>query len=52
MGIVHHQQYRQGIRDWIRMKPAYLRWGIYYATILAILVLGVYEKREFIYFQF
>jgi alginate O-acetyltransferase complex protein AlgI len=31
---------------------SFLRWCIYYAIILAILFLGVYENKQFIYFQF
>ncbi len=29
-----------------------LRWGIYYLIILLIVLLGIFEKRDFIYFQF
>ena len=52
MEIIHIMQYRFHIRDWIRSKPAYVRWGIYYAAIIIIVYYGVYEKRQFIYFQF
>jgi alginate O-acetyltransferase complex protein AlgI len=52
MEIIHIMQYRFHIRDWIRSKPAYVRWGIYYAAIIIIIYYGVYEKRQFIYFQF
>ncbi len=33
-------------------KPLILRWGFYILLIVAILLLGVYEEQEFIYFQF
>lgn len=36
----------------INKKPKYVRWVLYYSGILALLFLGVYEHREFIYFQF
>ena len=52
MEIIHIMQYRFHIMDWIRSKPAYVRWGIYYAAIIIIVYYGVYEKRQFIYFQF
>jgi alginate O-acetyltransferase complex protein AlgI len=32
--------------------PWYIRWAVYFGTIFLIIVLGVYETRPFIYFQF
>jgi alginate O-acetyltransferase complex protein AlgI len=32
--------------------PVYLKWGLYYVMILSILFLGVFDTRQFIYFQF
>jgi alginate O-acetyltransferase complex protein AlgI len=32
--------------------PVYIRWSVYYAMILAILFIGVFDTRQFIYFQF
>ncbi len=32
--------------------PVFLRWGAYYVLILCILFLGVFDTRQFIYFQF
>ena len=32
--------------------PVYIKWSLYYAAILAILFLGVFDTRQFIYFQF
>jgi D-alanyl-lipoteichoic acid acyltransferase DltB (MBOAT superfamily) len=52
LALVHYQQYHQGVRDWIKGRPFYLRWSIYYGTVLLILFFGVYEERQFIYFQF
>jgi D-alanyl-lipoteichoic acid acyltransferase DltB (MBOAT superfamily) len=52
METVHIWQYKTHIRDWIRTQPAFLRWTLYYAIIIVILYYGVYEKRQFIYFQF
>jgi alginate O-acetyltransferase complex protein AlgI len=36
----------------VQNKPILLRWGFYSFLILAILLIGVYENSEFIYFQF
>lgn len=52
METIHVLQYKAHIRDWIRNQPAFLRWTLYYAIIIVILYFGVYEKRQFIYFQF
>lgn len=32
--------------------PVYLRWGFYYCLIFSIFLFGVFETRQFIYFQF
>jgi D-alanyl-lipoteichoic acid acyltransferase DltB (MBOAT superfamily) len=52
MEFIHIMQNKYKIRDWIRSKPFYLRWSIYYMVVLMILIFGVYENRQFIYFQF
>ncbi|GGB16546.1 MBOAT family O-acyltransferase [Puia dinghuensis] len=36
----------------IRQRPIYIRWTLYYLMIAVIIFLGVYENRQFIYFQF
>ncbi len=33
-------------------QPVVLRWSVYYILIIAILLLGVFETNQFIYFQF
>ncbi len=52
MEAIHIFQNRHSITEWIRSKPVYIRWGIYYAVFFLILFFGVYENRQFIYFQF
>lgn len=32
--------------------PVYVRWGVYYLAIMTILFIGVFDTRQFIYFQF
>ena len=49
---IHIMQNKYRIRDWINTKPVYIRWSIYYSTILAILLLGIYENTQFIYSKF
>ena len=45
-------QQRMDIGARFRRWPVSLRWSVYYAGILAILLLGVIENSQFIYFQF
>ncbi len=52
MEIIHLLQNRYRLSEWISESPVYVRWSIYYSVILSIIFLGVYENRQFIYFQF
>lgn len=52
MEIIHIMQNKYKLREWLRSQPFYLRWSIYYTALFLILFLGVYENRQFIYFQF
>ena len=36
----------------INSKPRVIRWAVYYTCILIIVFFGVYQKKQFIYFQF
>ena len=50
--LIHTLQGQKSLRNALASKPIYLRWATYYSLVLAIIFLGVFEKREFIYFQF
>lgn len=50
--IVHYVQRRKDISELFMQKPVYIRWAVYYGFVFAILFLGVFENRQFIYFQF
>lgn len=52
MLAVHIQQGRQPLGNWIRQRPALLRWAVYYALLFGIVFFGVFNHSEFIYFQF
>jgi alginate O-acetyltransferase complex protein AlgI len=52
MEIVHILQGGDDVRSFINTKPVYIRWAAYYAGVFIILFLGVFENRQFIYFQF
>jgi alginate O-acetyltransferase complex protein AlgI len=49
---VHYFQSRMDLTKVFEKKPLYLRWAFYYAVIAVIFFLGVFENRQFIYFQF
>ncbi len=52
MEIVHLKQRHGSMRHMFRSKPWYVRWAIYYALVLSILMFGVFNQSQFIYFQF
>ncbi|MFH0922307.1 MAG: MBOAT family O-acyltransferase [Fibrobacterota bacterium] len=49
---IHFVQPRIPLTQMFLRAPAVLRWTVYVAVVLSILVLGVFEDRPFIYFQF
>jgi D-alanyl-lipoteichoic acid acyltransferase DltB (MBOAT superfamily) len=49
---IHWLHRGKNLRAWFRQKPTYFRWAFYQLLILSILLFGVFEKQEFIYFQF
>jgi len=49
--LIHYLQ-RKNVYALFRQQPNYVRWAVYYIMVLAILFLGVFENRQFIYFQF
>lgn len=49
---IHLMQNKHKVGAWINSKPAYFRWTTYYLVLLTIILFGVYENRQFIYFQF
>ena len=44
------------IREWIAARPLPVRWAIYYAVILAVLIFGAYgpgyDAGSFVYMQY
>ena len=52
MEAFHYLQARKNVTQLFNTMPVYIRWSAYYAAILIILFFGVFENRQFIYFQF
>lgn len=36
----------------LRTRPVYIRWSVYYALIFALIILGIWGLRQFVYLQF
>ena len=49
---VHFIQGKLDIAQYIKTRPAVLRWSVYYGVLTVIILMGVFENRQFIYFQF
>jgi len=52
MEIIHLFQTHIGMRHFLSSKPVWLRWATYAIIIFAILLFGIFENKQFIYFQF
>ena len=52
MEAVHYLQSKRSINTLVQNQPRYIRWTVYYVFVLAIIYLGVFQNRQFIYFQF
>jgi D-alanyl-lipoteichoic acid acyltransferase DltB (MBOAT superfamily) len=50
--IVHFTQTKKSLGTALVGKPIWLRWSVYYALILTMLLFGQFGHRQFIYFQF
>lgn len=50
--VIHYIQSNVSVSNIFLKQPTYLRWAVYYTLIFAVLYWGVFEKRQFIYFQF
>ena len=40
------------VRDLVTDSPAWVRWPVYYAVLAVMLVLGIFTRSQFTYFQF
>lgn len=49
---IHALQRKGSIRAFITTQPKYIRWGICIVGIISILLFGVTNNSQFIYFQF
>lgn len=52
MEMIHFSIRKFSFNERFIQFPSYLRWTMYFTILLSIIFLGVYEERQFIYFQF
>lgn len=52
MELVHAIQKKTSLTSLLQKQPRYIRWSIYYVFVFAIIYLGIFHNRQFIYFQF
>jgi alginate O-acetyltransferase complex protein AlgI len=52
MILIHFLQKGYSFDEWVMRKPSYARWGYYYGVVLVFIYFGVFNRSEFIYFQF
>lgn len=50
--LSHVLQIKYDLADKFSERPGYFRWSAYFLGVLAIFLIGVFEKQQFIYFQF
>jgi alginate O-acetyltransferase complex protein AlgI len=50
--LAHIVQVRYKLEETFAKKPAVVRWSLYYLGLAMLVYWGVYEKQQFIYFQF
>lgn len=43
---------RESLWKRLEARPVYVRWAVYYAVILTLIVLGTWQLQEFVYMQF
>jgi len=52
MEIVHLVERSQSLETWLTNCHPIIRWGTCYAILFSIMLFGVFNNQEFIYFQF
>jgi alginate O-acetyltransferase complex protein AlgI len=49
---IDYQQRNNSLTEKISQQPIIIRWFIYYCITIAIIIWGIFDKSQFIYFQF
>ena len=43
---------RRPLWERLAARPLYVRWGVYYALLICLIVFGMWELQQFVYRQF
>lgn len=52
MTIIHYRQKTKTFDEWLLSQKQPFRWAMYYMLVLSFICFGVFNRSEFIYFQF
>lgn len=52
MTMIHYEQKNKSFDQWLISKKTSTRWFIYYLLVAAFICFGVFNRTDFIYFQF
>lgn len=52
LALVEIGQQSRPFLEFVNTRPVALRWGVTYVVLFSIMFFGVYDKQDFIYFQF
>lgn len=52
MILIHKLQRKDSFDGWLMRQSVPLRWSFYYCLVIAFIFFGVFNRSEFIYFQF
>lgn len=50
--LLFYVEQKSNIQEWLQQKPVWFRWNIYFWMTVCIILFGVFDSRQFIYFQF
>lgn len=49
---IHFRQKNKNFEDWLIGKSGLFRWSFYYGMVISFVCFGIFNRSEFIYFQF
>lgn len=52
MALIHHSQKNKAFDEWVLSKAKPTRWALYYFLVVSFICFGIFNRTDFIYFQF
>ncbi|MDB5228837.1 MAG: rane bound O-acyl transferase family protein [Bacteroidota bacterium] len=50
--LLFYIEMKSNVQQWLQLRPVWVRWNIYILMTACIILFGVFDSRQFIYFQF